>query len=176
MADEIQAPSETDLVEILSAPTPPSVEAWRDEEPGRRMYGAAGFESVVPSDAFDGAPLPTEKRQAAVENLRGMLADTGLSANDAKEILARAAIVRHDGKSTEERLREARKELVRQFPGDANDPNKGAEQVLKDAARMLGRDLRLAKYLDAQGLSNDPPTLTMLARAARSQRMAGRLK
>lgn len=175
MSDEIQAPSETDLVEILAAPTPQSVEAWRDEEPGRKIYGTSAFDSVVPSDAFDGAPLPTEKRQAAVENLRGMLADTGLSPNDAKDLLARASVVRHEGRSTEEQLREARKVLTRQFPGDAKNPSQGAELVLTDAARMLGRDPRLAKFIQAQGLGNDPETLTMLSRAARSLRTRGRL-
>ncbi len=104
-----------------------------------------------------------------------MLADTGLSPNDAKDLLARASVVRHEGRSTEEQLREARKVLTRQFPGDAKNPSQGAEMVLTDAARMLGRDPRLAKFINAQGLGNDPETLTMLSRAARSLRTRGRL-
>jgi len=170
MSEELEPLSETEQAEILAAPTPRHVEAWRKEAmPERSLYPSnAEFGSVVPDDMFAGANLPTEKRQAAVRELRGMLADTGLSPAEANGLLMRAGHVRADGKTDEQQRREARKELAKQF----GDP----DAALADARKLIARDPRFSKFIERKGLGNDTETIITLARAARSQRAAGKLK
>lgn len=170
MADEqATGPTETDQAAILAGPTPPDVVAWRNEDPARRMYPSSpGFADVVPASMFEGADLPTPVRESAVKELRGMLEDTGLSPAEARQLLNRPSHVRAEGRSDEQQRKAARLELSRVF----NDP----DQALTDVKKLVSRDPRLAKFLTAKGIGNDPETIVTLARAARSQRAAGRLK
>jgi hypothetical protein len=170
MAEEIQAPTEAEQVGILSAPTPDSVQAWRDEDPARGLYSKnSEFGEAVPDNMFDGANLPTEKRQAAVNELRSMLADTGLSPNEARQLLNRSGMVRSAGMSDEQQRKEAQNALSKIYGKDADD-------VIADTRKLIARDPRLAKYLHVHGIGNDGETVLLMARAARSQRAAGRLK
>lgn len=172
MSDEIQQPpSETEQAEILATPTPSHVMAMRNEDPARQMFPHNyEFSGLVRDDAFEGADLPADKRAAAVANLRGMLADSGLSPAEAGALFNRAAIVRSEGKTTEQQTKEARIALKRVFgEGDV-------DQVLADTRKLINRDPRFAKWLDKKGLGNDPETVIQFARQARSQRLAGRLK
>lgn len=170
MSEETTLPTETEQAAILAAQAPGNLETWRDENmPERRLYpDSTAFGSVVPDDMFAGADLPPEKRQAAVKELRGMLADTGLSPAEAQQLLNRSAHVRADGKNDEQRRKETRMELSREF-GDA-------KQALADAEKLLARDPRFAKFIRVRGLGNDAEAVKLLARAARSQRFAGKLK
>lgn len=170
MSEEIAPLSETEQVEILAAPTPRHVEAWRKEAmPERSLYPSnAEFGTVVPDDMFAGANLPTEKRQAAVRELRGMLADTGLSPAEANTLLTGASHVRAEGKNDERQRREARAALAKHF----SNP----DAALADARKLVARDPRFAKFIERKGLGNDAKTIITLARAARSQRAAGKLK
>lgn len=162
-------PTETEQVAMLAGPTPPEVAAWRNEDPARRMYpNSPGFADVVPASMFEGANLPTPVRESAVKNLRAALEDTGLSPAEARGLLNRASHVRAEGRNDEQQRKAARVELSRVF----SDP----DQALADAKKLVTRDPRLAKFLEAKGLGNDAESLVTLARAARSQRMAGRLK
>ncbi len=171
MDEEYTPPSETEQAEILSQPTPGHVVAMRNEDLARRMYpNNSEFGSVVPDNAFDGADLPASKRSAAVANLRGMFADTGLAPAEAAGLFNRAAIVRSEGKSTEQQVKAARGELDRIFGKD------GSDQALADARKLITRDPRLAKWIESKGLGNDPETIVQFARQARSQRYAGKLK
>lgn len=151
MSDEIQQPpSETEQAEILATPTPGHVMAMRNEDPARRLYPLnSEFSGVVPNDAFEGADLPGDKRAAAVANLRGMLADTGLSPAEAGALFNRAAIVRNEGKTTEQQVKEARVELKRVF-GDE------ADSALADARKLIQRDTRFAKWLEKKGAGQRP--------------------
>lgn len=169
MNDMPEAPSSDDLIDILSAPTPGHIEAYRREQPGRSLYGDTAMESVVPADRFDGSLKPDAQRQAAVANLRGMLNDIGLSPVEANGLLNRAGTVRAEGRNAEEQIRETRKTFARQFGATA-------DAALQDARRLVNRDPRFVKFLDKQGLGNDPETLMQIAFAARSQRADGRLK
>jgi hypothetical protein len=170
MSEDLAPVSETEQVEILATPTPRHVEAWRkDAMPERSLYPSnAEFGTVVPDDMFAGASLPAEKRQAAVRELRGMLADTGLSPADASALLMRSAHVRADGKTEEQQRREARTALAKHF----SDP----DAAMADVRKLVARDPRFSKFLVRKGLGNDTETILTLARAARSQRLAGKLK
>jgi len=77
--------TETEQAAILAQPTPGHVATWRDEHmPERRIYSSnAEFNTAVPDDMFAGADMPAEKRQMAVKELRGMLADTGIAPAEA---------------------------------------------------------------------------------------------
>ena len=99
-----------------------------------------------------------------------MLADTGLAPVEAQAMLNRAGIVRTEGKTVEQARKEAREQLSRTFGKD------GADAALSDANRLVTRDPRFAKWIEKKGLVNDAQTIVQLAYAARSQRMAGRLK
>lgn len=170
MSEENALPNEAEQVAILSQHTPADVLARRNEEPARRMYSSnSEFVEAVPDSAFDGADMPPEKRQSAVTELRAMLADTGLSPLEARQLLNRSAHVRADGKSAEQQTREARLALRRQY-GDA------ADSALTDMRKLVKRDPRFAQFLERKGLGNDPETVLLLAAAARSQRTRGRLK
>ncbi|MBW6496411.1 MAG: hypothetical protein K0B16_18015 [Burkholderiaceae bacterium] len=170
MSEEFTPPSETEQAAILSESAPGTVQSWRDEHtPERRVYPTlAEFGTVVPDNMFDGADLPTEKRQAAVKELRGMLADTGLSPVEAGHLLSRSAIVREGGKTDDQQRREARAVLAKVF----NDP----DAALADARKLIARDPRFAKFIARRGLGNDAEAILTIARAARSQRAAGKLK
>ena len=170
MSDEIKPPDQTEEAAILAGPTPGAVQSWRDEEPGRKMYGTTGFVSVVPDDAYDGANLPTDRRKAAVSNLRNMLADTGLAPVEASQLLNRSGVVRAEGRTADQQRKEARTILARTFGADDVDA------VLRDVTKLTKRDPRFHTWLNRKGLGNDGETLVTLARAARSQRAAGRLK
>lgn len=163
-------PSEADQVAILSARTPGHVLDWRNEDTARRTYSSnSEFAEVVPDNAFEGADMPSEKRQAAVTELRAMLADTGLSPMEARQLLNRSAHVRADGKSAEQQTKESREALRRKY-GDS------ADSALADMRKLVQRDPRFSKFLERKGLGNDPETVLLLAAAARSQRNRGRLK
>ncbi|MDZ7594414.1 MAG: hypothetical protein U0932_07160 [Thiobacillus sp.] len=170
MSEENAPPSETEQAAILSASAPGSVQAWRNEHmPERKTYPTlAEFGTVVPESMFNGADLPTEKRQAAVRELRGMLADTGLAPVEAGYLLNRSSIVRAENKTDEQQRREARAVLAKEF----DDP----DAALSDARKLITRDPRFAKFIARKGLGNDAETVLTLARAARSQRAAGKLK
>lgn len=171
MSEEFTPVSETEQAEILAEKTPFHVEQWRAEDTPRSFYSkTTGMEKVVPDNAFDGADLPADKRQAAVANLRNMLADTGLAPIEAQAMINRAGIVRSEGKTVEQARREARAQLARTFGAD------GAEAALADAKKLVTRDPRFAKWIDKKGLGNDAQTIVQLAYAARSQRIQGRLK
>lgn len=178
MADEIQAPTETELVQILSAPAPYEIHRQRNEDTARRSYpNSTGMESVVTDRAFDGADAPAEVRERAVKELRNIFVDTGLAAAEVSELMNRASIVRHEGKSAEVMRKEARTQLARMFPtDDPTRPNKGADDALADARRLVGRDPRLARFIERQGLGNDAEAIALMARTARSQRNQGKLK
>lgn len=170
MSEEVQPLTETEQVEILAQPTPYHVEAFRAEDAARRTYKTTGFESVIPDNYLDGADLPADKRSAAVTNLRNMLADTGMAPVEANGLLQRAAIVRSEGKTVEQARKEARAEISRVFGADQ------ADRALNDAKKLIQRDQRFAKWIEKKGLGNDSQTIVQIARLARSQRIAGRLK
>lgn len=162
--------TETEQVEILATPTPDTIQAWRNEDAGRRMYPHnAEFESVVSDAAFGGADATAEKRQAAVKELRAMLADTGLSPAEAQQLMNRSAHVRAEGRDSEQLVKDARLALQRKY-GDH------ADAALSDVRKLVQRDPRFAKFIERKGIGNDPETVLLLAAAARSQRAAGRLK
>jgi hypothetical protein len=171
MSEEVTPVSETEQAEILAEKTPFHVEAWRAEDTPRSLYkNTTGFESVIPDDYFGGADMPSDKREAAVKNLRLAFQDTGMSALEAQAMLNRAGAVRTEGKTVEQARKEARAELTRQFGKD------GADAALADAHRLVTRDSRFARWIEKKGLGNDSATVTQLAYAARSQRIQGRLK
>ena len=170
MSDENAPLTETEQAAILAEPTPGHVLTWRDEHmPERRLYSQnAEFNTVVPDDMFAGADMPTEKRQAAVKELRGMLADTGLAPAEANQLLNRTGHVRVEGKTVEQQRREARAALAKQY----DNP----DQALADARKLIARDPRFSKFIERRGLGNDADSILIIARAARSQRLAGKLK
>lgn len=169
MSDELTPMTDDAAVAILSTPTPGELRQWRAEDPARRMYSNnAEFAELIPDSAFEGAEAPREKRQAAVTEFRAMLADTGLSPSDARTLLSRSAHAKADGKSLDEIRRETREQLVRQYGS--------ADQALADVKKLINRDPRFARYISAKGIDRDPEAILILARAARSQRMSGRLK
>lgn len=170
MADQTAPLDESGAVAILAQPDSTSLKQWRDEQmPERRLYKTTGFEDTVPDAMFPGADAPADRRAAAVTNLRNMLADTGLSPADARHLLSRAGAVRAADKDDEAQRREARKVLEQTFGA-------GADAALADAKKLIARDSRFSKYITRKGIGNDAETIVILARAARSQRAAGKLK
>lgn len=170
MSEESTPLTETEQVGILSEPTPGHVATWRNEDPARRLYASnSEFAEAVPDTAFEGADMPADKRQAAVTELRAMLADTGLSPLEARQLLNRSAHVRADSRTAEQQTKDAREALRRKY-GDT------ADEALSDMRKMVKRDPRFAQFLERKGIGNDPETILLLAATARSQRRSGRLK
>lgn len=165
-----EGPSESEQVAILAQPTPDHIAAWRGEDTARTLFkGNEQFSDAAPDKMFDGADAPAASRQAAVRELRGMLADTGLTSQDAGVIMNQAKVVRATGRSAQDQRRETRAALESAFGTDA-------DRALADANKLINRDPRFSKYLRARGLGNDAATIVTLARAARSQLANGRLK
>lgn len=168
MADDTL--SETEQVGILSGRPPAEIEQWRNEDPARRTYSNnVEFAELVPDNAFDGADAPTETRQSAVKEFRAMLADTGLSPVEARQLLNRSSAVKAEGKTDEQLRKETRLALQRRYGADA-------DAVLADARQLVRRDPRFEKFVGRKGIGNDPETVLLLAGAARSLRAKGRLK
>lgn len=159
-----------DQVSILAGDTPPVLQAWRAEDTPRNLYKTTGYESVIADDAFAGSTASSEARASAVSNLREAMRDTGIPPAEMNSLFTRSAIVRDENRSVDQQRAEARKQFARTF-GEEN-----VDQALADANKLINRDPRFARWLNAKGLGNDAPTLLMMAKAARSQRIAGRLK
>lgn len=162
-------PDETAHVQVLAQPAPRHVAEARSADVARSLYpGATEFAYAVPDKAFDGADMPQQARDAAVVELRQMFADTGMSPADAAQLMGRASAVRHDGKSADEQRREARSVLRGQFS------DTDADAALADARALVNRDPRFKRFVELRGIGNDPESILILARAARSLRVTRR--
>lgn len=153
-------------------PVPPEVQELRDDI-ARRMYSAQDtLREAIPEapDEFCEAQDvdPKEERKARAE-VREMCADLDLGPSEVQSLRQRA-----------ERLRETPTDVITQREAAVDALNRefgqGAKQAWRDARALVARDPRVAQLIEAMGLGDDPDTVLLLARKARSQRLAGKLK
>lgn len=154
------------------AEVPPEVQELRDL-PERRMFDAQSMLRDVVQELTDEQCEaegidPADARQATVE-LREMAADLDLGALDVRALRTRAETLRSTPMEAIAQREAAVDALNREF-------GSGAKQALRDARALVARDARVARTIEAIGLGDDAETIVMLAKKARSQRVAGKLK
>ncbi|OJZ17945.1 MAG: hypothetical protein BGP21_06435 [Thiobacillus sp. 65-29] len=154
------------------AEVPPEVQELRDL-PERRMFDAQSMLRDVVQELTDEQCEaegidPSDARQAAVE-LREMAADLDLGVLDVRTLRTRVETLRSTPVETITQREAAVDALNREF-------GSGAKQALRDARALVARDARVARAIEAMGLGDDAETIVMLAKKARSQRVAGKLK
>lgn len=154
------------------AEVPPEVQELRDL-PERRMFDAQSMlRDVVPELTDEQCEAegidPAVARQGAIE-LREMAADLDLGVLDVRTLRTRAETLRSTPMETIPQREAAVDALNREF-------GSGAKQALRDARALVARDPRVARAVEAMGLGDDAETIVMLAKKARSQRVAGKLK
>lgn len=141
------------------------------EMPERRMYSAqVTLREAIPDQEFANVEGIDEKAgNKAVRELRELAADLDFGPREIQTLRARAAFVSTSKPDVSMQREAAVDALNREF-------GQGAKQALRDARAMLQRDPRTAKVIEAMGLGDDPEVVLLVARAARSQRAAGKLK
>lgn len=156
--DDSLAPVAADIAEIRSTPE-------------RRMYSAQStLRDAIPDQEFANVKgLDDKVGQAAVRELREMAADFDFGTNEIRTLRDRAAFVAKSAPTTEAQREAAVEALNREF-------GQRATQALRDARALLQRDPRAANLIEAMGLGDDPEVVVLVAKAAQSQRMAGKLK
>lgn len=154
------------------AEVPPEVQELRDL-PERRMFSAQEMLS-------DAVPEPTDEQCEAqgvdpevarrgVVELREMFADLDLGKLDVRDLRTRAETLRDTPVDTIAQREGAVEALNREF-------GNGAYRAWMDARALVARDPRVGKMIEAMGLGDDAETIVLLAKKARSQRVAGKLK
>lgn len=141
--------------------------------PERRMFDAQSIlRDAVPELTAEQCEAegidPAVARQGAIE-LREMAADLDLGVLDIRSLRTRAETLRSTPVETITQRAAAVDALNREF-------GTGAKQALRDARALVARDPRVARAVEAMGLGDDAETIVMLAKKARSQRVAGKLK
>lgn len=150
-------------------PAPPAVEQLRDDV-ARRMYPAqVTFAEVAPDTDFKAQGIEPETGRKAMAEMREMFADLELAPQDVQSLRRRAERLRDAPIGATAQQQAANEALNREF-GPA------AAQALQVARLLVARDPRVAKLIDHMGLGDDPETVVMLARKARSQILAGKLR
>lgn len=160
---------ETAPVEI-----PPEIAKLRAEDSARTMYSPQSvFAEVIHDNIFaqaeDAHTIDQKHIKATIKEMREIACDLGLSAHDAALLRDRAAALSREPVEAGKQIDVAVDMLNRTF-------GREAKQALNDARKLVARDFRVGRLIESLGLGNDPETVVTLARAARSQRNAGRLK
>lgn len=141
---------------------PDAVRELRENDDARRLFSPqTTYRDVIKID--DAWP---EENKAAAAEWREIAADVGLSVSDTSE-LADIIYGTKEIPSAEVLVgweREALDDLRREYG------EKGAQQALADAQRLIARDPRVAYMLEETGLGSHPKFVAHVVRAARSQR------
>lgn len=153
-------------------PVPPELQELRDDI-ARRIYSAQDtLREAVPeaTDEFCEAQDvdPKEERKARAE-VRECCADLDLGPSQIQSLRQRAERLRETPVDAIVQRESAVDALNREFGNDA-------AQAWRDARALVARDPRVGKLIEAMGLGDDANTIVLLARTARSQRIAGKLK
>lgn len=156
-------------------PVPAEVQELRDDV-ARRMYSAQDtFRDAIPdADEAQRAELaaqgitPEAGRKATAE-LREIAADLDMSPADVAKVRQRATLVRETQPDVIAQREATVDALNREFGNDA-------KQAWRDARALVARDPRVGRMIEAMGVGDDPEVVLMIARVARAQRVAGKLK
>lgn len=156
-------------------PVPAEVQELRDDV-ARRMYSAQNtFRDAIPeADEAQRAELAAqgitpEAGRKAMAELREIAADLDLSPADVAKVRQRATLVRETQPDAIAQREAAVDALNREFGNDA-------KQAWRDARALVARDPRVGRMIESMGLGDDPEVVVMIARIARQQRVAGKLK
>ncbi|WP_301101092.1 hypothetical protein [Propionivibrio sp.] len=155
---------------VVLDPVPPDVAAIRDDI-ARRLYSAQDtFAEAIPDKVFANvAGLdPAAGRKTAAE-LREISADLDLAPQDVQKLRERITYVQTNQPTVAAQWDETVSLLNAEYGTDA-------KQALRDARALLRRDPRAARVIEAMGLGNDPQTVMIIARRARSAKGTGRIK
>ena len=172
-AEELAAamyPKDAEPVQL--DPAPPEVQELRDDI-ARRMYSAQDTlrEAVpeAPEETFTAEGIDPAVGRKALAEVREMFADLDLGPREVQGLRQRA-----------ERLRDAPTDVITQREASVEALNRefgnDAKQAWRDARALVARDPRVGKLIEAMGLGDDPDTVLLLARTARSQRATGKLR
>lgn len=148
---------------------PRELQALRDADPGRAMFGdvstysTAGIADALTAHGIEGQAAQEEHRAWA-----GVLADLEVPPVEAAG-LVRLAMLDPDEATVSGWQGDARDALIREFGDDAS-------AALDDAKLLIARDPRLANFLDASGLGSHPEVVLKAAHIARAQIASGKLK
>lgn len=154
------------------AEVPPEVRELRDL-PERRMFSAQEMLSEAVPDPTDeqceAQGVDPEAARHGMVELREMFADLELGKLDVRDLRTRAETLRDTPVDTIAQREAAVEALNREF-------GQGAYQAWQDARALVARDPRVGKVIETMGLGDDADTIVLLAKKARSQRVAGKLK
>ncbi len=146
---------------------PDDIRAQREADDTRRMYDAqTTYRDVVNDGAFLAAGLAPEVAQLVVAEIRETLADLGLSANEARVLVAdceASSNTERDAKTLDAWRDAATEALNKEF-------GQGAFDALKAARGHVQRDPRLARILSETGAGDHPGVVLAIARGAMRQR------
>lgn len=172
-SDAVETPQNNDdETPLVLAEVPPEVQALRDL-PERRLYD-------IQAMLRDALPDLTDK-QCEAEGINP--ADARLARAEIREIAADLDLGAQDICTLGElsrQVRSAQVDPITQREGAVEALNRefgnGAYQAWLDARALVARDPRVGKMIEAMGLGDDADTIVMLAKKARSQRVAGKFK
>ncbi len=133
------------------------------------------FREAIPDTLLDGTPeagnMPEPMRRAAVAEVREMVADMGMSADDVKTLRDLGSIF--DVAPSQEQViawREESVDLLNRTYGNQ------ATQALRDAQAFIAQDPRRVKMFEVNNRGDHPKVVEMCARLGRKARLAGKLK
>lgn len=154
------------------AEVPPEVQALRDD-PARRMYSDdLTYREAIPDPeaaAFAAAGMNPEQGRHAMRELRMMAGDMSLAPAEVQNLGHWATESKNNPQPQEHQQQAAMKSLRDEF-------GKDADQALADARKLIRRDPRTMRVLQALGLLDHPGAVLLMAKKARDARVAGHLK
>jgi hypothetical protein len=153
---------------------PESVKTLRDGDSKMHDPTAHYTTAIAEDDIVDGEEMAPEVKTAVVNELRRMMADTGVSGVEAREVTNLAKSIR-DNPPTDENEQQWREESMKLAMDMANGDAAQAQRDVDLARALVARDPRLGKILDATHLSNHPRVYALVLQQARSERARGRL-
>jgi len=164
-------PKEAEPVKLDAVPS--EVQELRDTIE-RRMYSAQDTLRDAVSDkanekAWAEHGIDPEAGRKGLAEVRELLVDIDFGPREVESLVKRAQYVRDSQPDTVTQREATVEALNREF-------GNGAAQAWRDARTLVSRDPRTAKLIDAMGLGDDAETVVMLARVARSQIVAGKLR
>ena len=154
---------------------PQSVRELREADTERKMFGAQGtHKEAISEKDIEGDGITDDQKAAVAAEYREMFADAGLSVPEAQEVvtLARALAANPPTPETEAQwIQQAEKRLLEMNNGNAAAA--AADAAL--ARKLVQRDPRVAKILDATRLGNSPRMIELMLELARDEKSRGRL-
>lgn len=169
------SPAPTTAAAAPGVSVPSNIEALRASTPPTRaekLYDAAPPAPLAQFVEANSDPTaPRASVQAVALEITAMAKDCGLDDGELAAMMNRAPAAQKLAPDEAQRAQRKAMDLLRAEHGP-----EGADKALAEAKRLIARDPRMANFMQRSGLGNDPETVALFARKARTQRGMGRLR